>query len=92
MTGGAALTSGAVLAALKPLFAVRGVPRFVRSDNGPESVADEVQSLLESNGSAPPSISSGLHRPWLSVAERVHGELPRKVARMNFSPAKSSSV
>ena len=75
VTVGVSMTSGAVLAALKPLFAVRGVPRFVRSDNGPEFIAGEVLSLLSSSGSAPH------YRPWLPVAERVPGELPRQTAR-----------
>ena len=47
VTVGVSLTSQAVLAALKPLFALRGVPCFVRSDNGPEFIAAEVKAGLK---------------------------------------------
>ena len=53
MTVGVSLTSQSVLAALKPLFALRGVPCFVRSDNGPEFIAAEVQGWLKESGSVP---------------------------------------
>ena len=53
MTVGVSLTSQAVLAALKPLFALRGAPRFVRSDNGPEFIASEIKAWLQESGSAP---------------------------------------
>lgn len=74
VTVGVSLTSQAVLAALKPLFAMRGVPRFVRSDNGPEFIAAEVQAWLQSNGSAPHYIDPGC--PWQNgFQESFHGKL-----------------
>jgi putative transposase len=38
VTVGVSLSSQAVIAALEPLFATRGMPAFVRSDNGPEFI------------------------------------------------------
>jgi putative transposase len=74
VTVGVSLTSQTVLAALKPLFAVRGAPCFVRSDNGPEFIAGEVQSWLQSSGSEPHYIDPGC--PWQNgFTESFHGKL-----------------
>ena len=74
VTVGVSLTSQAVLAALKPLFAVRGAPYFVRSDNGPEFIAAEVQAWLKDSGSAPHYIAPGC--PWQNgFTESFHGKL-----------------
>ena len=74
VTVGVSLTSQAVLAALMPLFASRGVPCFVRSDNGPEFIAAEVQSWLRESGSAPHYIDPGC--PWQNgFQESFHGKL-----------------
>ncbi len=74
VTVGVSLTSQAVLAALKPLFASRGVPGFVRSDNGPEFIAAEVQTWLKESGSAPHYIDPGC--PWQNgFTESFHGKL-----------------
>lgn len=71
---GAFLTSGAVIAALKPLFASRGVPSFIRSDNGPEFIATEVKTWLQESGAAPHYIDPGC--PWQNgFAESFHGKL-----------------
>ena len=74
VTVGVSLTSQAVVMALKPLFASRGIPRFVRSDNGPEFIAAEVQSWLRESGSAPHYIDPGC--PWQNgFQESFHGKL-----------------
>ena len=74
VTVGVSLTSQAVLAALQPLFASWGVPRFVGSDNGPEFIAAEVQEWLKQNGSAPHFIDPGC--PWQNgFLESFHGKL-----------------
>lgn len=39
-------TSGQVVEVLQYLFAVRGGPKYIRSDNGPEFVADVVRKWL----------------------------------------------
>ena len=53
VTVGVSLTSQAVMGALRVLFAARGVPAFVRSDNGPEFIAAEVQAWQRESGAAP---------------------------------------
>lgn len=74
VTVGVSLTSQAVLAALKPLFLLRGAPCFVRSDNGPEFIAVEVQTWLKESGSAPHYIDPGC--PWQNgFTESFHGKL-----------------
>jgi len=74
VTVGVSLTSQAVLATLKPLFASRQTPCFVRSDNGPEFIAAEVQSWLKESGSAPHYIDPGC--PWQNgFTESFHGKL-----------------
>ena len=74
VTVGVSLTCQAVLTALQPLFIVWGVPRFVRSDNGPEFIAAEVQEWLRQNGSAPHFIDPGC--PWQNgFLESFHGKL-----------------
>ena len=52
VTVGVSLTSQTVLAALKPLFTVRGAPSFVRNDNGPEFIASEGVHRLRGAGLA----------------------------------------
>lgn len=74
VTVGISLTSQAVITALVPLFASRCTPAFVRSDNGPEFIAEEVKAWLGQNGSAPFYIDKG--RPWQNgFVESFHGKL-----------------
>jgi len=81
VTVGVSLTSQAVLAALKPLFALRGVPRFVRSDNGPEFIASEIKAWLLESGSSPHYPNKTSYRSRLPVAEWVSREFSRQGAR-----------
>jgi putative transposase len=46
----ASIRSERVVAVLARLVAARGAPTFLRSDNGPEFVADVVQRWLEEEG------------------------------------------
>ena len=74
VTVGVSLTSQAVLAALKPLFVSRGAPCFVRSDNGSEFIAGEVQACLQDSGSVPQYIDPGC--PWQNgFQESFHGKV-----------------
>ena len=59
---------------LAELFAVRGVPRHIRSDNGPEFIAHAVRSWLETNHVGPLYIEPGA--PWENgVGESFNGKL-----------------
>jgi putative transposase len=51
-----------VIGVLEYLFAVRGVPRYLRSDNGPEFVARRIKAWLAERHSGPLFIEPG--SPW----------------------------
>ncbi len=51
-----------VLAALEYLFAIRGAPQYLRSDNGPEFVAEAIQVWLKQSGVGTLYIAPG--SPW----------------------------
>jgi transposase InsO family protein len=59
---GRSMRSDSVLATLEMLFLVRGVPRHIRSDNGPEFVAAAVRGRLEQLGVGTLFIAPG--SPW----------------------------
>jgi transposase InsO family protein len=56
------LTASAVIETLRQLFAVRGAPQFIRSDNGPEFVARAVRDWLAASGVDTLYIEPG--SPW----------------------------
>ncbi|MEM9912732.1 MAG: IS3 family transposase [Pseudomonadota bacterium] len=56
------LNSGNVIDALSDLFILRGVPSFIRSDNGPEFVAQAVQGWIKAVGAKTAYIEPG--SPW----------------------------
>ncbi|UWQ35335.1 IS3 family transposase (plasmid) [Leisingera sp. M527] len=56
------LNSGNVIDALSDLFILRGVPSFIRSDNGPEFVAQAVQDWIKAVGARTAYIEPG--SPW----------------------------
>ena len=58
----------AVLAILEQLFAERGAPEYLRSDNGPEFIAQAVQSWVQSQGTKTYYIAPG--SPW----QNAYGE------------------
>ena len=56
------------------LFAVHGVPRAIRSDNGPELMASRLRSHLESHGVATLYVEPG--SPWQNgIVESFNGRL-----------------
>ncbi len=57
-----------VKAVLGNLFATRGAPEFIRSDNGPEFIATKVQEMLRNNGVQTKYIEPG--KPW----QNAYGE------------------
>jgi hypothetical protein len=79
-----------VIEALADLFLVRGAPQHVRSDNGPEFVAQAVQDWIAAAGAKTAYIELG--SPWGETrtqlirgincrVERLHRELQRKAQR-----------
>ena len=56
------LTADEVVSTLEYLFEVRGEPEFIRSDNGPEFVAEAVRSWLARRGAKTLYIAPG--SPW----------------------------
>jgi putative transposase len=56
------LNSGDVIDALSDLFILRGVPSYIRSDNGPEFIAQAVQDWIKVVGAKTAYIQPG--RPW----------------------------
>ena len=68
------LTSKDVLEVLSELFITRGLPRYIRSDNGPEFVAKMVRSWLNRLGVGPLYIEPG--SPWENgYVESLNGKL-----------------
>ncbi len=56
------LTSADVIDVLTDLFIVRGIPGYIRSDNGPEFVADAVRQWVAAAGARTAFIEPG--SPW----------------------------
>ena len=56
------LNSGDVIDALSDLFIIRGVPAFIRSDNGPEFIAQNVRDWIKAVGAKTAYIEPG--SPW----------------------------
>jgi len=68
------ITSEDVIDTLAELFAMRGVPRAIRSDNGPEFVAHAIRRWLDQVGTAALYIEPG--SPWQNgYAESFHSRL-----------------
>ena len=63
-----------VIGVLDRLFAVRGRPQFLRSDNGPEFIAQALMEWLAQNGAGPIHIDPG--KPWQNgFEESFHASL-----------------
>ena len=68
------ITSENVIDTLSELFAMRGVPRHIRSDNGPEFIAQALRRWLKQVGVGTLYIEPG--SPWENgYAESFHGRL-----------------
>jgi len=68
------LNSMDVIDVLTDLFILRGVPRFIRSDNGPEFVAERVQNWITAVGARTAFIEPG--SPWENgYCESFNGRL-----------------
>jgi len=63
-----------VIGVLEYLFMVRGVPKFIRSDNGPEFIADAIKKWLKTNHVETLYIAPG--SPWENgYIESFNGKL-----------------
>ena len=71
---GRSITSKGVIAVLEYLFMVRGAPRFIRSDNGSEFIADAIKRWLAESSVGTLYIEPG--SPWENgYIESFHGRL-----------------
>lgn len=71
---GRSFKSGDVLDVLRELFVLRGVPGFIRSDNGPEFIAKAIRGFLGQACVGPLYIEPG--SPWQNgYAESFHGRV-----------------
>ena len=67
-----------VIDALADLFILRGVPAYIRSDNGPEFIAEAVRDWIAAVGAQTAYITPG--SPWENgYNERFNGTLRREV-------------
>jgi transposase InsO family protein len=85
-------TARDVVATLKYLFELRGAPRFVRSDNGPEFIADAVKAWLKDSGCGMLYIEPG--SPWQNAyVESFNGKLEDELLnRERFETLKEAKV
>ena len=81
-----------VLEALHPLFLKHGKPAYLRSDNGPEFIAHDLQAWLKKVGIKPIQIYPG--SPWENgYNERFNGTLRREVLNAEwFSTIKQAQT
>ena len=81
-----------VLETLYPLFLKHGKPAFIRSDNGPEFVAENFQTWLTNVGIKPIRIFPG--SPWENgYNERFNGTLRKEVLNAEwFSTVKQAQI
>jgi transposase InsO family protein len=70
------LNSIEVIDALTNLFILRGVPSYIRSDNGPEFIAAAVRDWIKAAGAKTAYIE-----PGIALGERILRKLQRANAR-----------
>jgi putative transposase len=71
---GRSITSQDVIDVLRDLFLIRGAPRHIRSDNGPEFIAKSLEEYLARVDASVKPIAPG--SPWENgYAESFHGRL-----------------
>jgi putative transposase len=88
---GRSITSEEVVKTLDRLFAERGAPRFIRSDNGPEFIAQAVKRWLAASGVETLYIEPGA--PWENAysetfISRMRDELLHREEFANLKEAK----
>ena len=85
------ITANDVIETLKYLFEVRGAPRYIRSDNGPEFIAQAIRAWLEASKVTTLYIEPG--SPWEnayieSFNSRLRDELLNRELFMSLPEAK----
>lgn len=71
---GISMSGKSVVGVLMPLFRAKGIPMYLRSDNGGEFIATEVKEALKEAGTSPAYIEPG--SPWQNgFVESFHGKL-----------------
>lgn len=89
------ITAEQVIQTLAYLFATRGAPAYIRSDNGPEFIAEAVKEWLASSGVETLYIEPG--SPWEnayseSFISRIRDELLNREVFANVAEAKVLTV
>jgi len=89
---GRSIRAGDVIAILEYLFMVRGAPKFIRSDNGPEFIAEAIEKWLKIHNVETLHISPG--SPWENgYIESFNGKLRDDVLnREVFHSVKEAKV
>jgi transposase InsO family protein len=89
---GRSIRAGDVIEILEYLFLVRGAPKFIRSDNGPEFIADAIEKWLQRNNVETLYIAPG--SPWENgYIESFNGKLRDDVLnREVFHSVKEAKV
>jgi len=88
------ITSADVIDSLAELFAMRGVPKHIRSDNGPEFIANELSSLARLRRRldalhANPVARGRTASPRASTANFVTSAWPWRFSRPSATPGRS---
>ncbi len=86
------MTAEDVVATLAYLFEIRGVPRHIRSDNGPEFIAGAVKEWLKQSGAGTLYIEPG--SPWENAySESFNGKFEDELLnREEFTTLKEAKV
>jgi len=89
---GSSIKSNYVIAILEYLFMVRGVPKYIRSDNGPEFISDAIKRWLGGQGVETLYIEPG--SPWENgYIESFNGKLRDEILdRELFYSVKEAKV
>jgi putative transposase len=88
---GPSIRSERVVAVLARLVAARGAPGFLRSDNGPEFVADVVQRWLKEEGISTAYIAPG--KPWQNgFNESFNGKFRDECLNAEWFPTRREAV
>jgi transposase InsO family protein len=80
------ITAKDVIETLKELFAVRGAPKFIRSDNGPEFIATAIRGWLKDSNVGTLYIEPG--SPWENAySESFNGRLRDELLNRELFPS-----